>query len=577
MKTLRLLLLLSAILPCFFSTLAWGQERHFTESDIKQALKDLDAAVEQYPEYEHARIMEIERKKAELQSVNFTSERYLIYKQIQALYRKVDSDSSLRYANLCLQLAEEAGRKDWLQESILERGTAYTLRGNLNLARRDFVTLLPIDDLPGPLQIKIAYVLSNFYRLFVRTKAYQESPKYKEDLAAMDIDWEHLPEKYLSDVPKHYYRAKVQLGIRDVADIPALKELVDKALSANATEHSTGHFNGYSLAQLYLCKGDTLAYKYYLIRTAEQHIKEDFKCAEAMLEIISSDWIREDPVRAYNYVTLFASDIAMFQDMNRAIAVITAQQKITGQFIEKKNILSTELICISVVLLMFLIATIVLTVKLIHRVKRIKELNGRIGRRNKSLADNLKDIEQMHEEVKISNRRLHDEIKLRDGNFMDTYLLCSDYIKIHQNFKKTIANLLKTGSTQQAIRMATSRDISDSELREFYQKFDRAFLSTHPDFIERFNRILQPDSHYAPELQELTPELRIYALISMGINNSVNIAEFLHYSAQTIYNYRLRMRHQASIPEKVFAEAVGHLYEDDKLKAYFSLSAESTI
>lgn len=218
--------------------------------------------------------------------------------------------------------------------------------------------------------------------------------------------------------------------------------------------------------------------------------------------------------------------------------------------------------------------SVVLMVKLRHRMRKIDELNGRVERRNKTLANTIKEVEHISAELKTSNERLQDELKLRDGNFMDTYLMCSDYIKMHRNFRNTIANLLKTNSVKQAIKQLSSREATDAELKEFYKKFDRAFLSTHPDFIERFNRILRPDCQYTlNEEKELSPELRIYALISLGINNSVNIAEFLHYSAQTIYNYRLRMRRQACIPESVFAEAVGHLYEDDKLKQYLTMGA----
>lgn len=52
-------------------------------------------------------------------------------------------------------------------------------------------------------------------------------------------------------------------------------------------------------------------------------------------------------------------------------------------------------------------------------------------------------------------------------------------------------------------------------------------------------------------------------LVSMGITDSVSIAEFLHYSPQTIYNYRLRVRHNACIPEKNFADAVAQMYADE--------------
>lgn len=63
---------------------------------------------------------------------------------------------------------------------------------------------------------------------------------------------------------------------------------------------------------------------------------------------------------------------------------------------------------------------------------------------------------------------------------------------------------------------------------------------------------------------ELSPELRIYALVSLGITDSVSIAEFLHYSPQTIYNYCLRVRHCARIPEKDFAVTVAAMYSKEE-------------
>ena len=376
-----------------------------------------------------------------------------------------------------------------------------------------------------------------------------------------------MPDLYLKDSPIAYFRAKSYVGLDCRSDFDKIKAIYEKEVNKPGINNL-----GYILAQQYLAKGDTAAYKYYLVKTVNNHIRNVYKCADAMLELLSADWLLENPERAYNYVTLYSSDISRFQDARRSTNVVAIQNHIVQRFIENQNRLRTSLIVVVGVLLALFAYSVVLMVKLRHRMRKIDELNGRVERRNKTLANTIKEVEHISAELKTSNERLQDELKLRDGNFMDTYLMCSDYIKMHRNFRNTIANLLKTNSVKQAIKQLSSREATDAELKEFYKKFDRAFLSTHPDFIERFNRILRLDSQYTlNEEKELSPELRIYALISLGINNSVNIAEFLHYSAQTIYNYRLRMRRQACIPESVFAEAVGHLYEDDKLKHYLTM------
>jgi DNA-binding NarL/FixJ family response regulator len=88
-----------------------------------------------------------------------------------------------------------------------------------------------------------------------------------------------------------------------------------------------------------------------------------------------------------------------------------------------------------------------------------------------------------------------------------------------------------------------------------------AFLNLHPDFVKRFNQYLDPDKQVQTSgPNTLSIELRIYALISLGVTDSTSIAEFLHYSPQTIYNYRSKIRHSSSLPQKDFDETIEKMY-----------------
>ena len=83
------------------------------------------------------------------------------------------------------------------------------------------------------------------------------------------------------------------------------------------------------------------------------------------------------------------------------------------------------------------------------------------------------------------------------------------------------------------------------------------FLDIFPDFVNRFNDLLKPEYKITPKEGELlTPELRIFALVRLGIGDSTRIASFLHYSAQTVYNYRQRIRNRSILPREEFKEAV---------------------
>lgn len=159
---------------------------------------------------------------------------------------------------------------------------------------------------------------------------------------------------------------------------------------------------------------------------------------------------------------------------------------------------------------------------------------------------------------------MRDEIAYHNRNFISVYQLVTKYIADVQVFKKSVFNLITSGKIDKARNELKSQTNAEGYLQNFFMHFDQAFLASHPDLVECFNRLLKPDCAIIPPATDrLTPELRIYALVSMGITDSVSIAEFLHYSPQTIYNYRLRVRHNACIPEKNFADAVAQMYADE--------------
>ena len=68
---------------------------------------------------------------------------------------------------------------------------------------------------------------------------------------------------------------------------------------------------------------------------------------------------------------------------------------------------------------------------------------------------------------------------------------------------------------------------------------------------------LRPEAQLSVEKDgQLSTSIRIFALIRLGINDSSKIAEFLHYSVNTIYNYRARVKKGAKGDKDDFEEKV---------------------
>ena len=219
----------------------------------------------------------------------------------------------------------------------------------------------------------------------------------------------------------------------------------------------------------------------------------------------------------------------------------------------------------SIVCILLLIAILAIGLMMriiIRRGRSRQQALDKMTTMNAHMQDMIDRDKQMKQTLKENNLRLAQEISERNSRFMDVYLLVSRYAKDVDKFKKSVYNMLVGGKIDNARRELSSNSLNEKYLAEFYSQFDRAFLAMHPDFVERMNELLRPESAITlPSPGTLTPDLRIYALVSMGITDSVSIADFLQYSPQTVYNYRLRMRHNACIPEKTFASTVAALWK----------------
>ena len=154
------------------------------------------------------------------------------------------------------------------------------------------------------------------------------------------------------------------------------------------------------------------------------------------------------------------------------------------------------------------------------------------------------------------NRNLEETNKIKDTYVSQFFKLYSSYLNNMQQFRNKVHKQLKRGDTNEALRMTQpSGDIINEEIHDLYRNFDIAFLNIFPDFVERFNDLLLPDKKITLKKGELlNTELRIFAMIRLGINESAQIAELLHYSIRTVYNYRSGINRKTVIENKKFEE-----------------------
>ncbi len=190
----------------------------------------------------------------------------------------------------------------------------------------------------------------------------------------------------------------------------------------------------------------------------------------------------------------------------------------------------------------------------------LKYNNNELKNFNNELKDSNKALKDSNDELKDSNKALKDSNKaLQDSNDEFEYtntkresmanafiMLCYQYIERLDNQRKLVIRKIKANQQNELLSMLSSSKRSTEENQNFFSQFDKIFLSLYPSFVKELNTLLVPEAQIQPtENNELTPTLRVAALIRLGITESAKIAGILSYSPQTIYNYRSTLKNSA--------------------------------
>lgn len=178
--------------------------------------------------------------------------------------------------------------------------------------------------------------------------------------------------------------------------------------------------------------------------------------------------------------------------------------------------------------------------------KSEEEANAHLAVLNKQLLDMNSQLKKTNSDAREANHIKEEYI----GYFLN---ICLGYIDKIDNYRKMVNKKLQEKKYEDLLRIVKSTSLKEDELKELFINFDTMFIHLFPNFVEKFNDLLVDDAKIILDKGEiLNTELRIYALIRLGIRDSVKISNLLGYSVNTIYNYRAKMKNKANIPREDF-------------------------
>ena len=566
MKSGLFILIVCLLFPTYVCA---DTSKHALEENRK-LLHSLDSLLEQQDLFVRVKEERIKQLKMQYSRVKDVKELYAMNRMVYLEYRVYDADSALHYINKNIQLAQQTNNRTWEVVSLLEQSFVLTSSGLLTEALKAVSDIQP-EELPQNLRSEY------FGRLCT---LYSRLRDYSSENSQLSEHYNNLQKAfrdsvYLTATPDElrYWncRAWLYLGTPEIEPVKQAFEENKQTLSNDSRKYSIATYN---LSAIYRSENNESKYLENLILSAMADIRSVNGDIGSLQEIAEYLFKHGEIDRAYNYILYCSQKAMLFHNRVRIVKMSHLQNQVYKAYQEQSRTqqkrLQASLIAVSFLFLVLIGAFLFIR----KQMRRLKEANLKLDSTNQKLSVNMDALSTAHQRLEEVNMQLKDlntqlqEVndQLRESNYVkEEYIgyvfnICSTYISKLEEFRKNINRKLKVGQIEDVKAMTDSSATASNELKEFYQNFDTIFLHLYPDFVGDFNALLLPEERI--ELKEgelLNTELRIHALIRLGITDSVKIADFLHCSAQTVYNNRLRTRNKSIIPKEDFINAVKKL------------------
>jgi len=445
---------------------------------------------------------------------------FKIYGILQSDYFKYNPDSCKKYTDLKIQTARGLNNKSYENESLIDLANWYTYVSMFSNAQKILYEIRK--DIPSSLLIKYYSSLNSLF--YLKVSYYGLFSKFKNYNIKQCYDYRDSISK-LTDTNSYEYTLSVADKFRMEGHFKKSIKYMESHLKDLEPNDSQIRLYANSLAQSYEKENKIDKAKYYYALSAISDIENSIKENSSLCMLSSILFGEGDLKRANRYLQVSLVNAIECKSRLRQIEVaeqMSVINKAYQDYIEKENTHYK-------ILLMILIAFFGILVYLLYisyyQKKQIKKADRHLKKMNSSLEEMN---ENLIESNNIKTKYITQYINRCSKNIEDTEGLLSSLIKTatHQN-KDTLLKCLH------------SKDFIKSQLMDFYNDFDKTFINIYPDFIEKLNTYLRPEEKFElKNKNQLNTELRILALIKLGITDSRYMAKFLRCSLQTIYNYR---------------------------------------
>lgn len=540
------------------------------EADNSKLYERLDSVIANRAEYEANKEKRLHDIKIGINYVNNATDKLHIYERLVNEYTPYKYDSAMVYVQKAINLAKHIDSSEYYTQFQIIKARLLACRG-FYIEAKEILEKLEIPPTNRHLNYLYNCSLSALYfNLNISTKNTEYCQRYYTLFQKyIDKAIEYCPKKDA----QYYYMKGVQLYSKGT--IHDISTCFNKAMSLSEPDSRLYAMSAYALSKTYDRNHQSEKQERYLLLAAISDIMASTNESLALQEVALSLYKNQDNLRKANeYINISLKYADTHSNLQRRMELYTNLHVILSAYYEKLQKHSTwqDMAIISILGLMAVIVAAIVFVVRKNQLLKLKEnelktLTEQFSADNKQHKKDNKALQDSNDELKGSNKALKDSNKalqnsnkaLQNSNDEFEYtnskresmanafiMLCYQYIERLDSQRKLVIRKIKTNQQNELLSTLSSSKRSAEESQNFISQFDKIFLSLYPSFVKELNTLLTPDAQIQlKDDNELTPTLRVAALIRLGVTESAKIAGILSYSPQTIYNYRSTLKNSA--------------------------------
>lgn len=527
---------LTLVVFILIQTIVFGKPKDSLEMELNKAILNKEF-------YETKKNKTIENLKKKLILSNL-EEQFAINKLLYTEYKKYKIDSAIIFIEKNIKIAEKLNNEQLKKSSIIKLSNLYSSSGKY-LESYQILSKITSKTLNKENLSDYYEAFSQFYEHY---NTNNENKTYKNNI-------EVYRDSLLATLPKNSIKYKINLAQHFIyyKKIKDAKNLLLSLIETSKNRDQNYAMFTYLMGDISKIEKNTEKEKDYYRLAAISDIENCNKDNAAVQNLAMIEFEQKNIDNAYLYAQSAIADAVVCNVKFRTLSISKFYSIINTSYLQKEAKSKSQLINY---LILISIISVFLAFTLFYLYKQIKK----ISRIKKSLSKSSDELEKLNEQIQKSNIALNEKNnKLIESNrIKEEYItqffdICSTYITKIEDFRKSLNKQAQNKNYEALSKELKSSNFIDKELESLYHTFDVIFINLYPTFIDEFNSLLIPEEKIILKPNEiLNTELRIFALIRLGITDSTKIAAFLRYSVSTIYNYRTKTRNKSAVSRDEF-------------------------